>query len=48
MIRNYRMSSAYRQGSSDYISEKLGNMGLVLGLQSFMPSKFKQQVSERI
>jgi hypothetical protein len=42
------MSSAYRQGSSDYISEKLGNMGLVLGLQSFMPSKFKQQVSERI
>jgi hypothetical protein len=44
MIRNYRMSSAYRQGSSDYISEKLGNMGLVLGLQSFMPSKFKQQV----
>jgi hypothetical protein len=38
------MSSAYRQGSSDYISEKLGTMGLVLGLQSFMPTKFKQQV----
>ena len=42
--RNYRMSSSYRQGASDYISEKLGTMGLVLGLQSFMPTKFKQQV----
>ena len=38
------MSQAYRQGASDYISEKLGTMGLVLGLQSFMPLKFKQQV----
>ena len=37
------MSNAYRQGASDYISEKLGNMGLILGLQSFLPSKFKQQ-----
>ena len=44
--RNYRMSNAYRQGASDYISEKLGNMGLILGLQSFLPSKFKQQVSQ--
>ena len=40
------MSNAYRQGASDYISEKLGNMGLILGLQSFLPSKFKQQVSQ--
>jgi len=38
------MSQAYRQGASDYISEKLGTLGLVLGLQSFMPLKFKQQV----
>ena len=38
------MSQSYRQGASDYISEKLGAMGLVLGLHSFMPLKFKQQV----
>ena len=42
--RNYRMSHAYRQGASDYISGKFGDLGLLLGLQSFLPTRFQHQV----
>ncbi len=40
--RNYR-SSALRNAASDYITQKLGNLGLLLGVQYFYPTKFRNQ-----
>jgi len=40
--RNYR-SSSLRDAASDYITQKFGNLGLLVGLQYFYPSRFYNQ-----
>ena len=44
--RNYR-SMSLRDAASDYITQKLGNLGLLVGLQYFYPSRFYNQVSKK-
>ena len=41
--RNYR-SASLRDAASDYITQKFGNLGLLVGLQYFYPSRFYNQV----
>ena len=40
--RNYR-SMAIRDATSEYISAKFGNLGLLTGIQYFYPSRFFNQ-----
>jgi len=40
--RNYR-SSSLRDAASDYITQKFGNLGLLVGIQYFYPSRFYNQ-----
>jgi len=40
--RNYR-SASLRDATSDYITQKFGNLGLLVGLQYFYPSRFYNQ-----
>jgi len=40
--RNYR-SASLRDAASDYITQKFGNLGLLVGLQYFYPSRFYNQ-----
>ena len=42
--RNYRSMDGLRSAASDYISQKLGNLGLLVGIQFFFPSRFYNQV----
>ena len=44
--RNYR-SASLRDATSDYITQKFGNLGLLVGLQYFYPSRFYNQVSKQ-
>ena len=42
--RSYRSMEGLRTAASDYISQKLGNLGLIVGIQYFFPSRFYHQV----
>lgn len=42
--RSYRSEKSLRNAASDYISQKLGNLGLLVGIQYFYPSRFYEQV----
>ena len=43
--RNYQTDPGMRQSAADFISRKMGKMGLVVGIQQFTPSRFYKQVS---
>ncbi len=42
--RHFRSSEVYRNGVGDFISRKMGQMGLVVGLQQFAPPQLHGQV----
>ncbi len=42
-----RMSEVQRLGAGDFISRKLGEMGMVVGLQQFAPSQFHKSVKRK-
>ena len=46
--RNYRGMDGLRGAASDYISQKFGNLGLLVGIQYFFPSRFYEQVLQFI
>ena len=42
--RNHRIQNNLRQSAVDYLTRRLGYMGLPVGVQSFFPSRFYKQV----
>ncbi len=42
--RNHGASEVHRHGVGDFVSRKLGELGLVVGMQQFAPSQFHETV----